>query len=95
MADFIKYPQSIVKLDKDGNRVLSDTLYPGEKIAWTGQTFTQVKAALADLAAKEASGGVVQWKDDAEEPEDGFPTATLDESMTSTIPGVYHSASNS
>lgn len=92
MADFIKYEQSIVKLDKDGNKVLSDTLFPGEKIAHTGETFTQAKARLKALAAEEASGGVAHWKTDAREPQEGNPTSTLDPSMTSTIRGEYRTS---
>lgn len=94
MADFIKYEQSIVKIDKDGNTVLSDTLYPGEKISYTGETFAQAKAALADRLAAESSGGYTHLTEDAREPQDGNPTGTLDPSMTSTIRGEYNASAS-
>lgn len=92
MADFIKYDLSIVKLDKDGNKVLSDTLYPGEKIAHTGQTFASAKTELAARIKTETTSGYTALKEDADEPAEGSPTSTLDPSMTSTVRGTYHAA---
>ncbi len=91
MADYIKYPQSIVKIDKDGNEVLSDTLYAGEKVAFTGKTFAQTKKEITDRISEESTGGgFVMWTRDENEPVEGFPTTTLDKSGVSTIPGTYH-----
>ncbi len=94
MADFIKFEQSIVKIDKDGNTVLSDTLYPGEKVSHTGATFTQVKAAVKAAKEAEGAGGLTQFKEDAREPKEGQTTATLDETLTSTIRGTFHSSAS-
>lgn len=94
MAEFIEFEQTVVKLDSDGNKVLSNRLYAGEKIAHTGQTFAQAKAERTVRITLESTSGYTKLKDDAKEPEDGSITATLDPSKTSTVRGSYSSTTN-
>lgn len=78
----IQYDSSIVKLDKDGNSLLSLTLEKGEKLV-NGQTYKQELARLAAVNGPSvfAQGSMVEHND----PEKPAAAAKLDSTQTNTI----------
>lgn len=73
----IHFDSSLVKIDKKGNQILSNTLEKGEKLA-SGQTYAQVLRA----------GGVIGDTDEFAERDDE-QGLTLDESGVHTVPETF------
>jgi hypothetical protein len=76
----VKFDHTIIKIDKNGQRVMSDTLYSGEKLE-SGETYSEVKAKLKEQGYTTGLEGEQRPTAEAG-PQDGL---TLDPTLTHTI----------
>lgn len=82
------FDSSIVKINKDGDQVLSTTLDEGEKLI-TGETYAEVRDGA--LLSKSHDVALTSIQD----PNAPVPTMTLDATKTSTFSGTTDGYSNS
>lgn len=76
----IQFDHTVPKINKDGKRVLSNTLEKGEKLA-TGETYAQVQRRMK---GQSESSGIAADAPATATPAEG-QALTLDPSMTSSI----------
>lgn len=82
------FDSSIVKVNKDGDQVLSTTLDEGEKLV-TGETYEQVRDGALLTKSHDVALTPIQ------DPDAPVPTMTLDATKTSTFSGTTEGYSNS
>lgn len=74
------FESSIVKIDKDGNRVVSNVLSPGERLV-NGQTYKDVQKNGIQNDPRDTPSAPLSRDDDPKR----FSGMTLDETGTSTV----------
>lgn len=82
------FDSSIVKINKDGDQVLSTTLDEGEKLV-TGETYEEVRDGALLTKSHDVALTPIQ------DPDGPLTTMTLDETKTSTFSGTRDGYSNS
>lgn len=82
------FDSSIIKIDKDGDQVISTTLDEGEKLI-TGETYEEVRDGALLTKSHDVALTPIRDKDAP------IPTMTLDATKTSTFSGTSEGYSNS